>query len=134
MKRRTFSKIVPSALLTSAYLLNKTVARKKKTIKPKRLKKGAVIGLITPGSYIDDEGLQKAVTNLESLGFRVKLSNNIRAERGFNAGTDEQRIADLHHMFLDPQVSGIWCARGGYGCGRLLPNICLLYTSPSPRD
>ena len=87
------------------------------------LKNGATIGLITPGSYIDDEGLEKAVNNIESLGFQVKLSKNIRAERGFNAGTDTERLSDLHQMFNDDKVAGIWCARGGYGCTRLLPKI-----------
>ncbi len=124
MKRRQFPKIVPSVVLGSTFLAKPTtLGKKKKTVKPKRLKKGETIGLITPGSYINDEGLQKAVTNLEGLGFQVKLAKNIRAERGFIAGTDAQRLADLHNMFLDKQVAGIWCARGGYGSGRLLPTI-----------
>lgn len=111
-------------IMGSSILLNApTFTKKQKTIKPQRLKKGDTIGLITPGSYIDDQGLQKAVTNIESLGFQVKLAENIRAERGFTAGTDAQRLSDLHDMFQDNQVAGIWCARGGYGCGRLLPNI-----------
>ena len=124
MNRRNFSKILPSALLGSTYFAKEsTYRRKKKTIKPNRLKKGDTIGLITPGSYIGDDGLEKAVTNLESIGFKVKLAKNIRAERGFTAGTDAERLADLHSMFGDKQVAGIWCARGGYGCGRLLPDI-----------
>ncbi len=96
---------------------------RRRTIKPHRLKKGDTIGLITPGSYISDENLQKAVTNLESLGFGVKMAKNIRAKRGFNAGTDQQRLEDLHAMFADETVAGVWCARGGYGCSRLLPSI-----------
>ncbi len=124
MKRRQFTKIIPSAFLGSTLLVTKSISSKnKKTIKPKRLKKRDTIGLITPGSYIDDDGLQKAITNLEGLGFQVKLAKNIRAEQGFVAGTDAQRLADLHSLFADKQVAGIWCARGGYGCGRLLPTI-----------
>ena len=107
--------------------------KRKKIIKPKRLKKGDTIGLITPGSYIDDEGLEKAVKNIEGLGFKIKLAKNIRAERGFNAGTDAQRLADLHSMFSDRQVSGIWCARGGYGCGRLLPHINYRIIKKNPK-
>lgn len=91
--------------------------------KPEHLKVGDTIGLITPGSYISDEGLQTAVSNLESLGFKVKLSKHIRAKNGFVAGTDVQRLEDFHNMFTDNSVKGIWCARGGYGCGRLLPLI-----------
>lgn len=124
MNRRNFSKILPTTILSSTYLATQsTFARKRKTIKPKRLKKGATVGLITPGSYINDDGLQKAVNNLEDLGFQVKLAKHIRAERGFNAGTDAQRLADLHSMFEDSDVQGVWCARGGYGCSRLLPSI-----------
>lgn len=92
-------------------------------VKPRRLQKGDTVGLITPGSYIDDEDLQKAVTNIESLGLRVKPGRHLRAQRGFTAGTDAQRLADLHAMFADEQVAGVWCARGGYGCSRLLPLI-----------
>lgn len=99
------------------------MTKKKKLIKPQRLKKGDRVGLITPGSYVDDEGLQKAVQNLEELGFRVELSKNIRAERGFTAGTDIQRLSDLHDMFSNDKIDGVWCARGGYGCSRLLPYI-----------
>jgi len=92
-------------------------------VKPPRLKKGDTVGLITPGSAIDDEALEKAVTNIESLGLFVKLGEHVRAERGFTAGTDSQRLDDLHRMFADEQVAGVWCARGGYGCSRLLPKI-----------
>ena len=134
MKRRDFSKIIPATLLGSSYCLNLTrLAKKKKTVKPKRLQKGDTIGLISPGSYISDEGLQKAVTNLEDFGFKVALSKNIRALRGYNAGTDQERLHDLHSMFLDAKIAGIWCARGGYGCGRLLPFIAYPLIKKHPK-
>ncbi|MEL6925573.1 MAG: LD-carboxypeptidase, partial [Bacteroidota bacterium] len=34
-----------------------------------------------------------------------------------------QRLDDLHQMFADPEIDGIWCVRGGYGCTRILPHI-----------
>ena len=101
--------------------------------KPQRLKKGDTIGLITPGSYISDEALEKAVKNIEALGFRPKLAKNIRAKRGFNAGTDQERLNDLHDMFADTAIKGIWCARGGYGCGRLLPYIDYRLIKKNPK-
>jgi muramoyltetrapeptide carboxypeptidase len=138
MDRRKFSKKIAFGLGASALLPNCTQAQptekdtleasaKQNTtsglLKPRRLKKGDTIGLITPGSFIPDKALEKAVRNVEQLGFKVKLGKYIRALRGFNAGTDEQRLEDLHAMFTDPAVDGIWCARGGYGCTRLLPMI-----------
>ena len=67
--------------------------------------------------------MQKAISNIESLGFKVKLSKNIRKARGYTAGSKEERVNDLHDMFADKDVDGIWAARGGYGCTGLLPLI-----------
>ena len=58
---------------------------------------------------------------LEKLGYRVKLAKHVRARRGFLAGTDRQRAADLMNMFTDRRVHAILCVRGGYGAPRLLP-------------
>lgn len=90
-------------------------------IKPSRLKTGDLIGLTAPGSFISESELQDSITNLEKLGFRVYYSQNILARYGYLAGTDIQRRDDLHHMFTKKEVKGIMCARGGYGCSRILP-------------
>ncbi|WP_373550753.1 LD-carboxypeptidase [Haliscomenobacter sp.] len=92
-------------------------------LKPHRLKEGDLVALITPGSYIPDSGLEKAVKNLEELGLRIAPGKNMRAKYGFVAGTDSQRLEDLHAAFANPEVKAVWCARGGYGCTRLLPYI-----------
>jgi muramoyltetrapeptide carboxypeptidase len=95
----------------------------KPAIKPARLRPGDKVGLITPGSYIPERTLEKAVNNIRTLGFNPVLSQNIRAKKGYIAGTDEQRLSDLHAMFSNPDIRAVWCARGGYGCTRLLPHI-----------
>lgn len=92
-------------------------------LKPKRLFPGDKVGLITPGSYIPDAGYEKAINNLTQLGLQVIPGRYVREKRGFTAGTDAQRLEDLHTFFEDPSVKAIWCARGGYGCSRLLPFI-----------
>jgi len=95
----------------------------KKCIKPKRLSVGDTIGLIAPSSSITDAKLEKAIGNMESLGLKVKLGKYVKEINGYLAGTDEQRLEDLHNMFADDSVDGIWCIRGGYGAGRILPKI-----------
>ncbi len=92
-------------------------------IKPRRLKPGALVGLVSPGGVVGDEGVQKRVANLEALGFKVRLGDHIRAAYGGYAGTTAQRVADLHRMFEDPEVSAVWAARGGSGCLQLLPHL-----------
>ena len=136
MQRRTFNRNLLLALLSAPLLgatARKSRSRPKKTLPVPRLKKGDTIGLITPGSFISDEGLEKAVKNVEELGFKVKLGKNIRKKRGFNAGTDAERLSDLHEMFGDPQVQGIWCARGGYGTTRLLPGLDFKFIRKHPK-
>jgi muramoyltetrapeptide carboxypeptidase len=91
--------------------------------KPAALREGAIVGLIAPGSPIPDARLDQAIQNMFDLGFSVKEGRNIRQKYGYLAGTDEQRLADLHWAFSDPEVEAVWCIRGGYGCGRLLPKI-----------
>lgn len=121
MNRRNFQKQLGAlAMIATTPIIPK---RPIISVKPRRLSKGDTIGVITPGSYISDKGLEKGVRNLEGLGLEVKLGKNVRAQRGFNAGTDQQRLDDLHTMFEDESVAGIWCARGGYGTTRLLPYI-----------
>jgi muramoyltetrapeptide carboxypeptidase len=44
--------------------------------------------------------------------------------RGYLAGeTDTARAAKITEALCDPDTDAIWCARGGYGAGRLLPLI-----------
>ena len=127
MERRNFIKNLgfagASLPLMSFSETNNNKETEQELIKPKALREGDTIGLITPGSFIEDEDLEKAIGNIKSLGFKVKLSKNIRKQRGYTAGTREERIDDLHTMFSDSDVDGVWCARGGYGCTGLLPLI-----------
>lgn len=126
MNRRFFTRNL--ALGTALpYLLNGQKSNRRHErpalLKPARLNRGDLVSLITPGSYIPDAGLEKAVKNLEDLGLRVATGKNVRAKYGFVAGTDSQRLEDLHAAFANPEVKAVWCARGGYGCTRLLPYI-----------
>jgi muramoyltetrapeptide carboxypeptidase len=95
-----------------------------KYLKPKKLLKGDVIGIISPASAVDDEKLiQSGIKYLEGLGYRTKLGKNVGKVRGYLAGTDEERVEDIHQMFGDKSVKAIFCLRGGYGAFRLLDKI-----------
>jgi len=104
----------------------------KSLIKPRALQKGDNIGLITPSSSISRDNFEKTLQNIEKLGFKAKYSDNIRVKKGFLAGTDEQRLTDLHDMFENENIDGIVCARGGYGAGRILSmlNYDLIRNNP----
>lgn len=93
-------------------------------IKPKKLNKGDLIGIISPASSPDDlTRIEKGVLYLENLGYRVEVAKNVGKYNGYLAGTDEERLADLHSMFENKNIKAIICVRGGYGSGRLLDKI-----------
>ncbi len=90
-------------------------------IKPSRLKSGDKLALVAPGSYISESELQESIKNLNDLGFETTYSEKILLQSGYLAGKDQDRTKDLMEKFSDKSVKGIVCARGGYGCTRILP-------------
>lgn len=91
------------------------------TIFPPKLRKGDTIGIISPASPMIRERLEKGIAYLKGKGFSVLLGKHVYDQRGYLAGTDEERLEDLHDMFQNPDVKAIISSRGGYGTPRLLP-------------
>jgi muramoyltetrapeptide carboxypeptidase len=89
----------------------------------RNLKKGDAIGIIAPASPVTDDEISPAVRILEEAGYRVIKGSHLYDKNGYLAGTDQDRLTDLHDMFLDSDVKAVLCARGGYGTTRLLNNI-----------
>lgn len=103
-------------------------------VRPDRLRVGARVALIAPASPVTEEKISKALGNLAMLGYAVQEGKFLRAQNGHLAGTDAQRLEDLHWAFSDPLIDAVWCVRGGYGCTRLLPMIdyTLIRKNPKP--
>jgi muramoyltetrapeptide carboxypeptidase len=92
-----------------------------KTLKPPRLRKGDVIGIVSPASTPSaQEKVDKGVRYLEGLGYRVKIGRHVMAQYGYLAGTDKERATDLNDMLRDPAVRAVFALRGGYGTPRIL--------------
>jgi len=95
---------------------------KPRTVRPSRLQPGDTIGLIDPASALSEPmSVDVVVESLAVLGYKAKRGAHLLERRGYYAGTDEQRAADVNAMFADPEVRAIQCVRGGWGCARLLP-------------
>ena len=93
-------------------------------IKPGALRRGDVIGICAPASPPSSpDALDAGIRYLEQLGYRIELGKNLYRRRGYLAGSDAQRISDLHDMYLNPQVKAIFAARGGYGAHRILARL-----------
>lgn len=92
-------------------------------LRPPRLKAGDWAGLVAPGGAMEDRHIEKSVRNLESLGLKVRLGDNVRLKRGNYGGTPLQQAQDLHAMFADREVKAIWAGRGGSGGSAVLPLV-----------
>ena len=127
MKRRNFIKTISAASVAATAFpksfSEKSDYRKKSLIKPTRLKQGDTIALVTPGSYITEQEKEESIHNLRGLGFKVIYSDRLMQKNGYFSTTDEERATDLNEMFERKDIQGIMCARGGYGCARILPYI-----------
>jgi len=93
--------------------------------KPKALQPGGTIAIISPAAptAAPTETFAKGKALLENAGFNVVLMPHCHHQNAYLAGTDAERLADLHAAFGDSAIDAIVCARGGYGCMRLLPDI-----------
>lgn len=133
INRRGFGALLAAAASTPGLAAAASRRPAKQLIKPPRLRPGDLVGLIAPGGYTNDRSIEKAVRNIEALGLRVKVGTYLRAVHGNYAGSVQQRLADLHAMFADPEVKMIWPIRGGSGCISLLSGLDYALIRRSPK-
>ena len=87
---------------------------------------GSLIGIVAPAGPTSPERLAQVAPMFEARGYRVRLYPSCSARHEalpYLAGSDAQRVADLHAALADDEVAAILCLRGGYGCMRLLQAI-----------
>ncbi len=92
-----------------------------KVMKPPRLQKGDMIGLVSPASPPPSvERIEKAVSYLENLGYRVEVGKHVMDQYGYLAGQDVERARDLNDFLKNRTIKAIFAIRGGYGTPRIL--------------
>lgn len=90
-------------------------------LKPSPLAAGDKVGVVAPASPVHCDRLKTGIRKLREAGFEVVEAPHLHDATGYLAGRDEDRASDLMLMFEDPSVKAVMCARGGYGCSRILP-------------
>lgn len=90
---------------------------------PPRLRPGGLIGVISPAGPVNASDLKPDLDLLTSWGFSIRESPHLYDRHDYLAGEDEDRLSDLHAMFMDSEIAAVFCARGGYGSLRLLDRI-----------
>lgn len=81
------------------------------------------IGVLASSSAVSGKDLAEGISYWKKQGFAVRESPHLYARKRFTAGSDEERLEDLHAFFADDGVDMIMEACGGYGSSRLLGKI-----------
>lgn len=106
---------------------------RKPTIRPARLRPGDIVGIVAPASPIDRDQFEAGCAALRQLGYELFYLQSIFDRQRYFSGSLRRRVDEFNQMWSRPKVKGIVCARGGYGCNYLLPEIDLDLIAANPK-
>lgn len=81
------------------------------------------VAVVAPSGPVDPDALDAGVAWLRGIGLDVRLGEHVHDRRGYLAGDDAARAADLQDAWCDPEITAVLCARGGYGAVRVLDHL-----------
>lgn len=90
---------------------------------PPYIKPGDTIGVVCPSGYMPFEKAKTAIDILTKWGCKVVVGKTVGQQFHYFSGTDEERLLDLQQMMDDTSINAIFCARGGYGLGRIIDKL-----------
>lgn len=82
---------------------------------------GLCVRVIAPSGIVDRARYEQGLSRLRALGLEVTPAP-LRSWH-YLAGTDDERLQELHEALSAPDCDVIWAARGGYGATRLLDRL-----------
>ena len=91
--------------------------------RPRALPAGGTIGIAAPASAVDPDRLAAGEARWRKAGFRTIRRDDLLDRHRYLAGSDARRAAELAELWADPRVDAIVCARGGYGCHRIMDRL-----------
>jgi muramoyltetrapeptide carboxypeptidase len=100
---------------------------------PPYLKTGDTIGITCPAGFMTMSEIQPSVEIMKSWGFSLRIGKTVGKRDFIFGGTDAERLADLQQMLDDPSLQAIMCARGGYGCVRIIDQLDFRKFSEKPK-
>lgn len=93
---------------------------------PNKLKVGDTIGIISPSAPVTEDLKERFNYGLQifkDMGLKVVLSKNVYSNTlGYSATIDE-KVEDIHEMFLNKEVKAIICSQGGQNSNTILPYL-----------
>lgn len=92
-------------------------------IRPPYLQKGDKIAIVAPAGKVEREKVELAVKMFEKWGYEVVVGDNVFNDYHIFSASDEERADDLQKAMDSEDIRAIVCARGGYGCIRIVDKL-----------
>ncbi len=95
-------------------------------MQPRAMRPGDTIGILAPswgGPAVFPHRVERGLSALRALSYRTHVAPHAFGDAGYVSASPEDRVADLHDLFADPEVTMIMAAIGGDHACHLLPLI-----------
>lgn len=93
--------------------------RSTQLLKPRALRKGSKLAIVSPSSPAEPTAISAGVAELRRLGFLVDEPAPL-SPQGYFAGSHRERLRQFQKPFKEKSVSGVIAVRGGYGTNYLI--------------
>jgi muramoyltetrapeptide carboxypeptidase len=99
-------------------------------LKPKSLRKGSKLAIVSPSSPADPAAISAGIAELRRLGFLVEEPVPL-SPQGYFAGGHQERLRQFRKAFTEKSIGGVVATRGGYGANYLIDlNLTSSITGP----
>lgn len=97
---------------------------------PEKLTRAKSVGIYSPSgsvTYSESETAlyEKGLQALSARGYRIKEGEHARTRYYHMAATAKEKAADIHSLFLDPEVGALIPSVGGHTASQVLPHLDL---------
>ncbi|MCL2098009.1 MAG: LD-carboxypeptidase [Bacteroidales bacterium] len=89
----------------------------------KYLKQGDRVAVVAPAGRLAEGAADSLRCTLQRWGLEPVVGKHLYAQEHSFAGADALRIEDFQQAVNDSEIKAIFCARGGYGCSRIVDDI-----------
>ncbi len=97
------------------------------------LQPGDRVRLVSPSSPPTQAWLDESIDVVSGWGLRAEVGTHAVDTRGFMAGDDDARLADLNDALRDPGVRAVITTRGGAGAYRIADRIDVEAVKADPK-
>ena len=107
-----------------------------KLIKPKLLKKGDTVGIISPSAPLAGlvpHRVESGIEMIKKMGFKVIIGKNALKVREYTAGSAEERAQDINGFFGDKKIKAIFSFIGGNHSNQILKHLDFSLIKRNPK-